>query len=99
MTLPIFAWELLCLGLLWSVFCRLVRTSTLTLFSVRLSIFGLGCAALIGLGAPLYGWEPDAVVFVITGACLLMQIVAARHWRKGVPGPFQANGLDIGGSK
>lgn len=84
------------MGLLWSVFCRLTRTSTLTLFSVRVSIFGLGCASLVGLGAPIYGWQPDAVVFVITSACLCMQVVAARHWRRGVPMSFQINQPDTG---
>ncbi len=91
MTLPILLWELLCLGLLWSVFCRLVRTSEQTRFAVRLSIFFLGVAALVGLGAPLYGWAPDPIVFVITWACLNMQIVAARHWRKGAPEQFQSS--------
>ena len=90
-TLPILVWECVCLALLWSVFCRLVRTSEQTRFSVRLSIFFLGVAALVGLGAPLYGWVPDAVVFAITVACLCMQIVAARHWRHGVPHQFQCS--------
>ena len=93
MTLSIWLWEALCLALLWSVFCRLTRTSHSTRLSVRLAIFGLGLAALLGLGAPLYGWVPDVVVFVMTGACVSMQIVAARHWRYGVPQSFQSSVL------
>jgi hypothetical protein len=95
MSAQLIVWEMLCAGLLWSVFCRLVRTSTLTRLSVRFSIFGLGCASLVGLGAPLYGWQPDVVVFVMAGACLNMQLVAARHWRKGVPEQFQASVFNL----
>ena len=94
MTLSILLWTTLCLGLLWSVFCRLVRTSLETRLSVRVSIFALGLAALVGLGAPLYGWVPDLVVFAITSACLCMQVVAARHWRHGVPQSFQRSVFD-----
>lgn len=86
--LDIVVWELLCIVLLYSVFCRLVRTDHTTRLSVRLSIFGLGLAALIGIGAPLYSWRPDLVSLCITAATVGMQLVAARHWRHGVPAPF-----------
>ena len=90
MSLQIILWELLCIALLYSVFCRLVHTSKKsTKFDVRLTIYSLGLAAIVGIGAPLYGWRPDFVVFVMTATCLAMQIVAARHWRQGVPNPFQ----------
>lgn len=89
MTAIVALWELLCFALLYSVFCRLVHTSTSTRISVRFAIFFLGMAALVGIGAPLYGWQPDLVSIVITAACLLMQLVAARHWRGGVPVNFQ----------
>jgi hypothetical protein len=81
-------WELLCAALLYSVFCRLVHTSVSTRLDVRLSIFSLGLAALVGIGAPLYGWTPDVVVLCITVATVAMQLVAARHWRNGVPAQF-----------
>ena len=86
--LTLLYWELLCLALLYSVFCRLVHTSVSTRLDVRLSIFALGLASLVGLGAPLYGWEPDLVVLCITVASVAMQLVSARHWRKGVPEQF-----------
>lgn len=86
--MDLLVWELLCAALLYSVFCRLVRTSATTRLDVRLSIFGLGIAALIGIGAPMYGWRPDLVVIFITAATVAMQLVAARHWRHGVPTPF-----------
>ncbi len=88
MHLDLIVWELLCAALFYSVFCRLIHTTPRTRLDVRLSIFALGIAALIGIGAPVYGWRPDYVVFVITAACLAMQIVAARHWRKGMPEQF-----------
>ncbi len=84
----VLVWELLCMALLYSVFCRLVHTSKTTRLDVRVSIFGLGLASLVGIGAPLYGWEPDVVALCITTATVAMQLVAARHWRKGVPEQF-----------
>lgn len=91
---PIFiVWEALCLALLWSVFCRLVRTSDKTLWWVRASIWLLGVTALVGMAAPLYGWVPDGMVLLMTAACLNMQVVAARHWRNGVPPQFQLTRL------
>ena len=87
---PLFlVWELVCFALLYSVFCRLVHTTLATRLSVRLAIFALGLSALVGIGAPIYGWQPDAVVLCITSACLAMQLVAARHWRQGVPAQFE----------
>jgi hypothetical protein len=93
MSLLLIVWELLCAALLWSVFCRLVRTNERTLFRVRLSIWMLGAVSLIGMAAPLYGWAPDFMVLLMTAACLNMQVVAARHWRNGVPPQFQQSAL------
>jgi hypothetical protein len=89
MSLLLLVWEVLCAALLWSVFCRLVRTNERTLFWVRASIWLLGLASLVGMAAPLYGWAPDYVVLLMTAACLNMQIVAARHWKNGVPVHFE----------
>lgn len=93
MNTTILAWELLCAALLWSVFCRLVRTNTSTLLAVRLSIYQLGIFALCGMAAPMYGWQPDALIVALIWVCLCMQVVAARHWRYGVPASFQRNPL------
>lgn len=84
----IWVWELISCALLYSVFCRLVRTDQTTRLDVRISIFVLGLASLIGLGAPIYGWEPDGVVLVLASSMVLMQWVAARHWTNGVPESF-----------
>ena len=88
-TLNLLLWYVLMMGLLWSVFCRLVRTNHKTILQVRWAIFQLGAAALFGMAAPIYGWMPDPVVFAIAYACLCIQVVAARHWRGGVPAQFQ----------
>lgn len=81
-------WELLCVALLWSVFCRSVRVDTTTRIEIRLALQIVGIAALIGLGAPLYGWVPDVVTMIIVGAIVIMQAVMAQLWRHGVPHPF-----------
>lgn len=81
-------WELLCIGLFWSVFCRSVRVDKTTRLDVRLALWLVGIAALVGMGSTLYGWLPDGVTLVIVGAVVVMQVVMARHWRHGVPRQF-----------
>ena len=91
MTAQIIAWEILCAALFYSVFCRSVRTSHTTKIDVRLAIFGMGIVSLIGLGAPLYGWEPDAIVLMLLASIVFMQVVTASHWINKVPDDFVAS--------
>lgn len=88
MSTRLIIWEVLCLALWWSVFCRSVRTSTTTRLDVRVAIFLVGVGSLLGLGAPLYEWEPDTITLYIIGSVVIMQVVAAQHWGKGVPEHF-----------
>lgn len=88
MTTRLIIWELLCLALFWSVFCRSVRMDKTTKLDIRVSIWLLGLASLLGFGAPLYGWEPDFVTLIIIGAGVLMQAIMAQHWTNGVPDRF-----------
>ena len=88
MTLKLIVWEMLCLALFWSVFCRSVRMDKTTKIDIRVSIWLLGLASLLGFGAPLYGWEPDFVTLIIIGAGVLMQAIMAQHWTNGVPERF-----------
>ncbi len=84
----VWLWELLAGALLYSVFCRLVKTSTTTRLDVRISIMALGLAALVCIAAPVYGWVPDVVTLVLIASMVQIQWVAARHWAHGVPDSF-----------
>lgn len=88
MMLKLIVWEVLCAALFYSAFCRLVKVDKTTRLDVRIAIFLLGLASLVGLGAPLYGWAPDIVSLITIGAVVLMQAVTARHWSHGVPRQF-----------
>jgi len=88
MTAKLIVWEVLCLALFYSVFCRSVRTSHTTKIDVRIAIFCMGVASLVGLGAPVYGWEPDWIVLMLLFSIVLMQIVTATHWVNKVPDDF-----------
>jgi len=81
-------WEITCLALFWSVFCRSVLTDQTTRWSVRLSLLLMGVAAMVGMAAPVYGWAPDLVVLCIVLAVVFMQGVMARAWGQGVPFQF-----------
>lgn len=78
-------WEVICLLLFWSVFCRSLRTSIKTRLDIRLSLWLVGVASLFGLGAPLYGWVPNVVSLVMVGSVAILQIVMSKHWKDGVP--------------
>ena len=78
-------WELTCLALFWSVFCRSVLTNQTTRLDVRVSLLLMGIAAMVGLVAPIYGWVPDFVVLTIVLAVVVMQGVMAKAWGQGVP--------------
>ena len=82
------AWEIVCLALFWSVFCRSVITDHTTRYWVRLSLLLMGVAAMAGMVAPIYGWVPDFVVLGIVLAVVFMQGVMARAWGQGVPAQF-----------
>ena len=86
--LMLWVWELTCLGLFWSIFCRSVRVSKTTRLDIRLAPWLVGIASLVGLGAPLYGWMPNIVVLMIVGSVAILQMVMSQHWRQGVPYHF-----------
>jgi hypothetical protein len=84
----VFFWELLCLALFWSVFCRTVRVDTTTKPDIRVALWAVGTSALVGIAAPIYGWEPDNVTLIMISAIVVMQSVMAQHWGHGVPNHF-----------
>ena len=81
-------WYLLMVALLWSVFYRSALADRRTKLSVRLSLTCTAIAGLVGVGAPLYGWVPDAVVIVIVLSVVYMQITFAQSWEHHVPGQY-----------
>ena len=82
---------ILCLALLYSQFCRAVKTDRTTKLPVLLAFYALTVAVVFSLFAPviLPGWQPspDSVLFMF--AVLVVQAVTAMHWRHGVPVAFR----------
>lgn len=91
MTAQLIAWEIMCAALFWSVFCRCVRTDKTTKLQIRVALYLVGLGSLLGLGAPLYGWGPDWIILTIVSSIVIMQIVMAQHWGRGVPDRFTRN--------
>lgn len=87
-------------ALLWSCFCRMVRTDDDTIREVRWAIWLESIAAMLVLGAPLLpalapghvdwpaGSTPLWIWLALLVAATLVQIVTARHWKHGVPLSF-----------
>lgn len=78
-------WEILCLALLWSVFLRLIHVDKTTKPEVRIVLVVTGFAALMGAGAPLYGWLPDGITLVVLGSLVSMELILSRDWSHGIP--------------
>lgn len=87
---------LVCAGLFYTCFCRMVRTDTQTEVAVRVAFCLLAAAAAacgvapFGVLAPcLPAQAPTAAQICITLAMVLVQALTARFWRDGVPAHFQ----------
>lgn len=89
--------------LAWSCFCRLVKTSARTLREIRWSIWFLGVASGLVLGAPVlplldpaFTWPalttPLVIWLLLLLAVVLVQVATSRHWRNGVPPNFTKEG-------
>jgi hypothetical protein len=81
-------WYITMLALLWSVFYRATIANQHTHLGVRLGLFGMSAAALAGMAAPLYGWQPNWVTLGIVGVIVYAQMVFAGYWRTHVPGQY-----------
>ena len=81
----------LCLGLVYSSFCRSVRmTKANTIRPVRWAFQSLIAAATTALFAPfLWAYKPDWVTVMLLAAFVWVQWITARHWRYGVPPSFR----------
>lgn len=89
MTLTI-AHEALCLSLLFTVFCRFVKTNRSTRPAVRAAFLLLGLVAGLGAVGPLsLGWQASPFGVLLLAAILLLQSVTSLYWRGGPPANFQ----------
>lgn len=87
-------------ALMWSCFCRLVKTNAATVREIRWAIWFLFVAAGLVLAAPVMPlldaactWPafttPVWAWLVLLLAIVLVQIVTRRHWRESVPACYQ----------
>ena len=82
--------EILCLALAWSGYCRLVLTRTDTRLDVRVSVYALTVSALAAVYATEFtSYEPSWVGVFMVGAMVAVQASTARMWRGGVPYYFR----------
>lgn len=86
MSAPAIVYLAACTALVYSGFCRLVRTDTSTSLPIRAVMWLLTVAALAGGGAVLVwahapGWADAA----LASAMAAVQIATASLWRDGVP--------------
>lgn len=91
---------LMAAGLMYSCFCRLVRTDDNTIREVRLAIWFEAVAAGMVMGAPVLpalvpeitwqvGTTPRWIWLALLIAATLVQLATSRYWRDGVPHDFQ----------
>lgn len=80
--------EVLCLVLIYTVFCRFVRTDDTVRLDVRMTFFLLGAVACFGIPAPFYGFIPNIFSTVLLFMIVMVQVVTSRYWRNGVPLSF-----------
>lgn len=79
--LLIAVWYVTCLALLWNVFNRSVLTGQDTAREIRLALLLAGLGSLLGLAAPMYGWQPNLIGCMVLGANVVLQLLTGRHWR------------------
>lgn len=92
-TLIVLAHEILCLIILWSVFCRSVQSSSSVRADVRTAFFLLGLVACGGIVAPVaWDYAPDLFGFLLLAAIAAVQGVTSYHWSAGVPDKFYKPG-------
>ena len=78
-----------CAALFWSVFCRTVMINESVRLDVRFAFYLVGCAALLGIIAPLaWGFVPTGYTLMLVTSVAYLQITTSKHWRGGVPPDF-----------
>lgn len=81
---------LLALGLLYSQFCRSLKTDHTTHAPVLIAFYILTAAAIFSLFAPviLPSWHPSWETLALMFAYLCVQAATARYWRHDQPRSF-----------
>lgn len=81
---------ILALALLYSQFCRAIKTDHNTKLPVLLAFYLLTAATVFVLFAPAVvpGWTPSIDTVALLFAVVVVQGVTAIHWRHGVPESF-----------
>ena len=80
----------LSLALLYSQFCRSVKTDSNTHTGILAAFYLLTVAAVLSLFAPLVlpNWRPSIETIVLLFAIAVVQAATSKFWRSGVPGSF-----------
>jgi uncharacterized membrane protein len=85
----IFAHEILCAALFFTMFCRAVKTDSKIKADVRFAFFILGIVSCMGMAAPIaWGYQPTLYEISLLGAVVLVQTITSHHWRQEVPYQF-----------
>lgn len=87
---PMLIHVVLSLALLYSQFCRSVKTDCNTHAGILAAFYLLTGAAILSLFAPLVipGWHPSLETIGLLFAITVVQAVTSRFWRSGAPGSF-----------
>ncbi len=88
-------------ALLYSQFCRSVKTDHTTHGGVLLAFYLLTAASVLSLFAPLVipNWRPSLETIALLFAITVLQAVTSHFWRLGPPGSFQnehSHGPEVG---
>ena len=80
----------LSLALLYSQFCRSVKTDNNTHAGILAAFYLLTATAVLSLFAPLVlpDWRPSPDTIAILFAITVVQAATSKFWRSGVPGSF-----------
>lgn len=80
----------LSLALLYSQFCRSVKTDCNTRAGILAAFYLLTVAAVLSLFAPLVlpGWQPSLDTIALLFAITVVQAATSKFWRSGVPWSF-----------
>lgn len=80
-----FLFEMLCVGLAYSAFCRAVHLDTSAMLRVRIAVTATGAVAMYALYLRFAGWRPDHMHVILIGAAWFYLVALAKPWAGGMP--------------